>query len=546
MPKLSLLRANASLLSSFAACGAHFSRALRQPEVAQRELLFSILRRDANCIYGRAHGLERVRSVEDFQSALPVATYEDLRPWVERILGGENNVLTSDPVLLMERTGGSTAAAKYVPYTSGLLTEFQAALAPWLWNLYLTYPGLLRGTAYWQVTPLARAPERTRGGIPIGLGAEASYFTPSQRRALAHLLSVPADIAGVTDIESSLYVTLFFLLSDRNLSLISVWNPSLFSILLKRAGEWSGSLVRDIHDGEIRRVVLPPTITGPQPASPQRAREVERCLSETHIKLTDLWPQLSVVSSWGDAEAAAEFQQLERNFPDVAFQKKGLLATEGVITIPRASAGNVAAILSHFLEFLDDQGRPHLVHEVEPGAEYSVVISTSGGLWRYRLGDRVRVTGFLQRTPLLEFVGKEDGVCDLRGEKLHPSFVGGILRDLRRELLLPLGFAMLAPSRTPEAGYLLLVEHGAPAALANALDHKLRSNPQYAYARDLGQLAAPRVINCGPDAAERYMERCIVLGQRAGDVKPTFLHRADGWEDWFLAPGQVNLDRMRA
>ncbi len=199
MPKLSLLRANASLLSSFAAGGVHFSRALRQPAVAQRELLFSILRRDANCIYGRAHSLERVRSVEDFQAALPVATYEDLRPWVERILGGENNVLTSDPVLLMERTGGSTAAAKYVPYTSGLLTEFQAALAPWLWNLYLTYPGLLRGTAYWQVTPLARAPERTRGGIPIGLGAEASYFTPSQRRALAHLLSVPADIAGVTD-----------------------------------------------------------------------------------------------------------------------------------------------------------------------------------------------------------------------------------------------------------------------------------------------------------------------------------------------------------
>ena len=152
----------------------------------------------------------------------------------------------------------------------------------------------------------------------------------------------------------------------------------------------------------------------------------------------------------------------------MAFQKKGLLATEGVITIPRANAGNVAAVLSHFLEFLDDQGRPHLVHEVEPGAEYSVAITTGGGLWRYRLGDRVRVTGFLQRTPLLEFIGKEDGVCDLRGEKLHPAFVGGILRDLRRELLLPLGFAMLAPSHKLEVGYLLLVEHGARATLASA------------------------------------------------------------------------------
>src|ERR1700733_10746456 len=286
MLKLSLLRANASLLSSCASGAVHFSRVRRQPEVAQRELLFSILRRDANCIYGRAHSLERVRSVEDFQAALPVATYEDLRPWVERILDGEGNVLTSDPVLLMERTSGSTAAAKYIPYTPGLFTEFQAALAPWLWNLYLTYPGLLRGTAYWQVTPLARGSERTRGGIPIGLGAETSYFTPSQQRALAQLLSVPAEITGMTDIESSLYVTLFFLLSDRNLSLISVWNPSFFSILLKRAAEWSGYLVRDIHDGKIRRVIVPPPLTDPQPSSPQRARQVERCLSETDIKLT--------------------------------------------------------------------------------------------------------------------------------------------------------------------------------------------------------------------------------------------------------------------
>jgi len=546
MSDLSVLRANASLLLSFAPGSTRFSRALKQPDAAQRERLFSILRRNANCAYGRAHSLARAQSVEDFHAALPVVTYENLRPWVERILGGEENVLTSDPVLLVERTSGSTTAAKYIPYTAALFAEFQAALAPWLWNLYTTYPGLLRGTAYWQVTPLARAPERTRGGIPIGLGAEASYFTPLQQSALARLLSVPAEIAGVADIESSLYVTLFFLLRDRNLSMISVWNPSFFSILLKHAHEWSGHLMRDIHDGEIRRVHLPPTIARKQVASPQRAREVESCLSETHMKLTDLWPQLSVVSCWGDAEAAPEFQQLERKFPDVAFQRKGLLATEGVITIPRASAGNVAAILSHFLEFLDDQGGPHLVHQVEPGAEYSVVMTTSGGLWRYRLGDRVRVTGFLRRAPLLEFVGKEDGVCDLCGEKLNPAFVGSVLRDLRRELLLPVGFAMLVSSRSPEPGYLLLVEQSAPTELGTALDKKLRTNPQYAYARDLGQLAAPRVINCGPNAAERYLERCIFLGQRAGDVKPTSLHRAEGWEDWFLAPGKANIERMRA
>jgi hypothetical protein len=545
MPDLSILRANASFRSSFKAGTSLFSRALKQPAVAQKERLFSILKRNANCIYGRTYGLERVKSVGEFQASLPVVTCEESRPWIERILDGEENVLTSDPVLLVERTSGSTTAAKYIPYTAGLFAEFQAALAPWLWNLYAAYPGLLHGTAYWQVTPLARAPERTRGGIPIGFGAEASYFTPVQQRALARLLSVPAEIANVAEIDSSLYVTLFFLLRDRNLSLISVWNPSFVSLLLNRAREWNEHLVRDIHDGEIRHVHLSDTIAHKQSAAPLRAREVEACLSEPHMRLTDLWPHLSVVSCWGDAEAAPEFQQLEREFPDVVFQKKGLLATEGVITLPMSSAANVAAIRSHFLELLDDQGRPHLVNEVEPGAEYSVVMTTSGGLWRYRLGDRVRVTGFLNRTPLLEFVGREDGVCDLRGEKLNPALVGRVLRELRHELLLPAGFAMLAPSRVPEASYLLFVERAAPAALAIALDGKLHANPQYAYARNLGQLVAPRVVNCGRNAAERYLERCVLLGQRAGDVKPTSLHRADDWENWFLAPG-ASVKRLRA
>lgn len=545
MSDLGILRASASLWSSFGPGNFRFSQALKRPEAAQRDRLLSILRRNADCAYGRAHGLGRVHSVRDFQAAVPVVAYENLHPWVERVLDGEDNVLTSEPVLLVERTSGSAAAAKYIPYTAGLFGEFQAALAPWLWNLYAAYPQLLRGTAYWQVTPLAQAPERSRGGIPIGLGAEAAYFTARQRRALGKLLSVPPEIAEIAELDSSLYATLFFLLRDRNLSLISVWNPSFLSILLKHGRQWGEHLVRDISDGEIR-CDLPPAIARQCPPSPQRARDVERCLAATPIKLTDLWPRLSVVSCWGDAEATPEFLRLEREFPDVAFQRKGLLATEGVVTIPRASGGSVAAVLSHFLEFLDDRGNPRLVHEIEQGAEYAVVITTSGGLWRYRLGDRVRMTGYLDRTPLLELVGKEDGVCDLRGEKLNPAFVSGVMRDLRLHSLLPMGFAMLVPSRTPTAGYLLLVERSASPALVDALDANLRANPHYAYARDLGQLANPRVICCGPNAAERYLERCVLLGQRAGDVKPTSLHRADGWEDWFLSSSPASLERKRA
>jgi GH3 auxin-responsive promoter len=545
MSNLSLLRANASLLLSFAPGAAQFTRALKNPETAQRAHLFSILQHNANCAYCQTHDLERVKSVKDFQEALPVVDYEDLRPWIERLLNGESNVLTSDPVLVIERTSGSASAAKSIPYTGGLFAEFQGALAPWLWNLYTSYPKLLKGTAYWQVTPLARAPERTRGGVPVGLGIEAAYFAPRQQQALASVLCVPPEIA-VADLETSLYATLFFLLRDRNLSLISVWNPSFFSILLERAQEWRDSLVRDIHTGQIGVREWPPAISRKYAPLPERARRVDRCLAEAPVRLENLWPQLSIVSCWGDAEAAPGFDALARESPGVTFQKKGLLATEGVVTIPRADVGNVAAVRSHFLEFLDGHGKPYLVHELAPGNEYSVVMTTGGGLWRYRLGDRVRMTGFLHRTPLLEFVGKEDGVCDLRGEKLNPAFVGGVFQALRTESLMPGGFVMLAPSRQPNAQYVLFITGDAPASLATAMDAKLRANPQYAYARDLGQLSAPRVVVSGPNTHQRYLERCMLLGQRAGDVKPVSLHRAEGWEEWFRTFNEAATQQSRA
>ena len=57
------------------------------------------------------------------------------------------------------------------------------------------------------------------------------------------------------------------------------------------------------------------------------------------------------------------------------------------------------------------------LEKLRKGNEYEVVVTTSGGLWRYRLGDRVLVDGFVQKTPSLRFLGRPGNVSDLFGEK---------------------------------------------------------------------------------------------------------------------------------
>jgi len=162
-------------------------------------------------------------------------------------------------------------------------------------------------------------------------------------------------------------------------------------------------------------------------------------------------------------------------------------------------------------------------------------MTTGGGLWRYRLGDRIRVVGFAKATPRVLFIGRVDGVCDLRGEKLNPAFTADILASLRSGGGWNGPFAMLAPVSADEPPcYGLFIESRSLAAgLADQLDQGLRANPHYDYCRRLGQLGPARIFRIRTGGEEDYLRRMLTRGQRLGDIKPVPLHRETGWERVF-------------
>ena len=458
--------------------------ALNNPRAAQAAHLFRLLRANADSAFGKAHDFCRLRTARDFQNAVPIASYDALAPWIERAMNGEPCVLTTEPVLMFEKTSGTSSAAKYIPYTATLRREFQCAVNAWMVDLHGHRPALATGPAYWSITPLARERETTPGGIPIGFESDAEYFSPLAQRLLSRLLVVPPGIAQL-DLDAALDATRRHLAATRDLRFISVWSPTFLEVLCRPLGD------------------------------PRK-----------------LWPALRVISCWADAEAAAALPALRALFPHVEIQPKGLLATEGVVSIPQTGHDGAAlALTSHFFEFVPEGGgEPRLADDLQTGARYSVLLTTGGGLWRYDLGDLVEITGHLRRTPLLRFLGRRDATSDLCGEKLSAIFVGQVLAQLWPTAR----FAMLAP--LGRDGYALFLE-GASCDPA-MLDAALSANPHYAYARRLGQLRAP-VIFPVIDAAEKYLRRCIALGQRAGDVKPTALHRLAGWEEALAAqPGR--------
>ncbi len=228
---------------------------------------------------------------------------------------------------------------------------------------------------------------------------------------------------------------------------------------------------------------------------------------------------------------------MRAHLPQVTVQTKGLLATEGVVSIPFwGQPAPVAAVTSHFLEFIDDQGQVALVDELQVGEGYEVVLTTSGGLYRYALGDRVSVVGHLERAPLLRFVGRQSQVSDLSGEKLSEAQAGVAIYSALRSAGLTAAFALLAPRWADPPRYVAYIDCVSwtsclEAALADRLEGELRRAHHYDHCRRLGQLA-PIEVTRVRDGAARYLARCVQLGTKAGDVKPAALRRELDWGMW--------------
>ena len=540
--ELTFAAANGMWLASFLPAHFAFRRAVKNPKKVQAAILEKLLRQNARCAYGERWKFSRLRGPRDFQNAVPIVTYEDLAPWMHRMTDGEPDVLTSERVLMFEKTSGSSHSAKYIPYTASLRKEFRTAIGVWMCDLYRHSPSLLTGNAYWSLTPLARKKEYTKGGLPVGFENDSEYFSGWQRKLLNKLMAVPNEAARISELTNCLYVTSRFLLQSPSLAFVSVWSPSFLTILIDQLRQHGGRLCCDLRDGQLR----PPNLISfaeLKPlkkylrADPARAALLRGILlRDGPIATQELWPNLRMISCWADASSRLAVPAIQESFPGSPIQGKGLLATEGVVSIPICSAqGSVAAVTSHFLEFLESGSTtPRLLHELELGREYSVLLTTGGGLWRYRLGDRVRVTGFLEQTPVLEFLSREGNVSDVCGEKLSSAFVDSVLLELESERACTPGFAMLAPSFENRPRYVLFF-HGRieTGRLAELLDAKLRRNPHYDYCRKLGQLSPPAIFQIAEGAGEAYMRRCSALGQRAGSVKETPLHRLSGWENHF-------------
>ena len=234
------------------------------------------------------------------------------------------------------------------------------------------------------------------------------------------------------------------------------------------------------------------------------------------------WPGLEVLSCWTHAQAGVWMDDVISRLGDVRVKPKGLLATEGISSVPEVySNKSFMAAGSHFMEFMHADGACVMCDEVEIGNTYEIVLTTGAGFYRYRTMDIVRIDGTDKNgLPYFTFVGRSGRVSDMVGEKLDEAFVVECMRSSGAQGILS----------AEKGGYQFYTDD--PRSVKK-LEDELCKNPYYAQAVRLGQLSRLGVFVV-PDTfrMDIIRQRAESSGVRLGDVKLPSLFLPGERKDW--------------
>jgi hypothetical protein len=291
--------------------------------------------------------------------------------------------------------------------------------------------------------------------------------------------------------------------------------------------------------------------------NPKRAGELESLLKvKGQLLPRDFWPNLQLIECWKGGTVKLYLKELPQYFGEVPVRDFGCLSTEARSSIPMSDygAGGVLAVTTNFYEFVpkEDMGKKRkrflLADEIEKGREYFLIVTTPGGLYRYNIDDIIKVDGFFNSTPMIEFVQKGLNAVSITGEKVYESHVTEAINASadRNRLVIRLFSASVQMDRP--ARYIFLVEfdedvpRNRKRALLESIEEELyRQNNEYRLLRKEGLLGGPilKVVERGD--FERYRAKKIEEGTHDTQFKVPELTGDINFQKNFRIKEEVSL-----
>jgi len=529
-------------------------QAVRRADETQGRLLARLLKDVAQSDFGRRHGLAHVRTIDDLRKALPIAGYERMAPFIERLKQGETEALLPKDtrIHMFAMTSGTTGRPKYVPVTDAVHKAYRNG---WhVWGVCALDDHIdAFGSKILQIASRMDEQE-TPCGIPAG--AMSGFTAYAQRGLIQKAYILPPEASRAGDTATKYYLACRLGLRDHRVLPITA-NPSTLLGLAKAMDAEKESLIRDLADGTLRADLALDadarrSIEMRLQPMPARARQLEAQIKATgHLYPKDTW-ELPLIGTWKGGTLSLYLREMALYWGNAPIRDIGLIASEGRFSVPLQTEGSagVLEVTGTYFEFVpeDDIEKPDppalLPHETEVGRNYFLILTTPGGLVRYDIRDLVKVVGHVGKAPVIEFLNKGAHVANLTGEKITEFQVVTAVNSALDRLGLPVRNYCLAPTWAEVPYYSLLVEEcdvpaGRAAELAAATDTALCGlNVEYETKRKSRRLKAIRVKTIPAGAWQAFDAKTIAArGGRIEQYKHAFLVNKVDFEREFQIKG---------
>lgn len=330
---------------------------LKYPHEVQEELLMNLIRQAEETVIGRQYEFESIKSYRTFVERVPVSTYEELEPLIERTRKGEQNVFWNEPIKWFAKSSGTTnAKSKFIPVSESALEDCHYKGSKDLLCMYLNN----------------NENSDMFLGKSLRLGGSSQIYENNNTSF--------GDLSAIL-IENMPMWAEFSSTPSNKVSLMSEWETKLTAII----NETKKENVTSFAGVPSWMMVL-----------------LNRILTETnHTNLFELWPNLEVYFH-GGVSFEPYREQYQKILPNDNFKYYEIYnASEGFFAIQDLNYSNDLLLMLDygiFYEFIpmDTFGTTNQkiipLSEVELFKNYAVVITTNSGLWRYLIGDTIRFT----------------------------------------------------------------------------------------------------------------------------------------------------------
>jgi phenylacetate-coenzyme A ligase PaaK-like adenylate-forming protein len=323
------------------------------PIETQRKVFEDLIHQAKNTNFGIDHHFNQIKTAEDFAKNVPIRDYEALKPYIEKVVKGEENILWKGKPLYFAKTSGTTSGAKYIPLTKESMPfHIEAARNAILHYIHETgNADFVEGKMiFLQGSPILEE----KNGIQFGrLSGIVAHFVPKYLQK-NRLPSWETNCIEDWETKVNAIVEETF---DQNMTVISgipSWVQMYFEKLHRKEGKSVGEIFKNFNL----------FIYGGVNYEPYRAK-FENLIGRK-VDSIELFPASEGFFAYQDSQ-----------------KEKGMLLLLN------------AGIFYEFIksdEFYTENPRRYTIGEVELDVNYVLIISTNAGLWGYNIGDTVQFT----------------------------------------------------------------------------------------------------------------------------------------------------------